>query len=116
MFTRSDLKYEMEKRNTFDCVRFLTDGPCPECKKAQTEILAMYEEIYSLIIDNPRQPIVNIGEKLGAFYVVYKLAELLGYTHIMHKFNIANCMDLAEKKRIWKDVCKHMDWTYIHGL
>jgi hypothetical protein len=115
MNTRSDTKYDAERMNSLIGVSFYTSGPCPSCKKAEAEVLKMYETVYDLVIDMPRKPIINVGPTLGPAYLTYKIAEILGYTHILEKFTIGGWTDLREKDAIWKAVCRHMDWVYIHG-
>lgn len=115
MNTRSDAKYNIERTNSLNCARFFTDGPCPSCQKVQDEIIALFESVYDLVIDMPRKPIVNVGPTLGPYYLTYKIAEMLGHSHILHKFTIGGWQDLREKDAVWKSVCHHMDWVYIHG-
>lgn len=104
----------MGRVDAFNCARFLTSGPCPRCKNIQAEIMLLYESVYDIEIIVPRHPIVNVGETLGPIYIIHKLSELLGYPHVTHNFNIRPIHDLDKKNEIWKDVCKYMDWVYIH--
>lgn len=115
MNTRSETKYNLDRINSLNCVRFFTEGPCPTCQKVQDEIIARFESVYDLVIDNPRKPIVNVGPALGPYYITYKIAEMLGHTYIVEKFTTGGWQDLREKDAVWKSVCRHMDWVYIHG-
>lgn len=114
MFTRADAKYEKERKYARAMALRLTEGACDVCKENQRGIMSKWDRIYDLVIDVPRHSIIEVGPDLGPQYIVYKLAELLGHRYIMDVIYEGESADLEYKNMLWKYVCRHMEWTYIH--
>ncbi len=114
MFTRADAKYEKERKYARAMALRLTEGACDVCKENQWAIMSKWDRIYDLVIDVPRHSIIEVGPDLGPQYIVYKLAELLGHRYIMEGIYEGKSADLEYKNMLWKYVCRHMEWTYIH--
>jgi len=114
MFTRADAKYEKERKYARAMALRLTEGACDVCKENQRGIMSKWDRIYDLVIDVPRHSIIEVGPDLGPQYIVYKLAELLGHRYIMDGIYEGKSADLEYKNMLWKYVCRHMEWTYIH--
>ena len=114
MFTRADAKYEKERKYARAMALRLTEGACDVCKENQRGIMSKWDRIYDLVIDVPRHSIIEVGPDLGPQYIVYKLAELLGHRYIMEGIYEDESADLEYQNMLWKYVCRHMEWTYIH--
>lgn len=114
MITRNDAKFLEDREYGLAECRRLTEGVCPVCEENQETVLQMCEDVYDLIYDISRHPIVNVGPFLGSQYIVYKISELLGHRYIMNGLFLSRVKDLEERQKMWREVCIFMDWTYIH--
>ena len=46
-------------------------------------------------------------------YILYKFCQIREYTDYMKYFNLLKSEDkLNEQDKIWKKICKELDWTY----
>ena len=54
---------------------------------------------------------------LSYSYVLHKFCELLEYDHLLPYFTLLKSREkLQQQDKIWKDICKDLQWQYIPSI
>jgi len=109
------LKYVKMYDNIPSIIYKLSGVPPPKISpQLESKLIEMFQQIQPLFEKHIPK---NRKNFLSYAYCIYKLLELLGQNHLLHKLSLLKSRDkLHQQDIIWRKITKDMHWAYFKSL
>jgi len=109
------LKYNKYYEHIPHLINVLSGIKAPTLDRSSEEMLrSLFKEIQIPFMKNCPPTRKNF---LSYSYVLHKFCELLEYDHLLPYFTLLKSREkLQQQDKIWKDICKDLQWQYIPSI